>query len=215
MIMELATGEEGLGIIRRFEGCHLTAYKCPAGVWTIGYGHTGGVKEGQKISQIQAEKLLAEDVKKYEKKVYKYFERYKWTQNEFDALVSFAFNVGSIDQLSAYGNRPKGEIGQYIPLYNKAGGSVLAGLTKRRKAEQELFLKSPITPGGTRAVIRKKSRGEDVIYLQKQLLILGYGVGAVDGIFGMKTLEAVKAFQVDNNLSADGIVGPKTWAVLG
>ena len=70
-------------------------------VWTIGYGHTLGVKEGQRITQAQADGLLVEDIRKYEKKVNKYYDRYAWRQNEFDALVSFAFNVGSIDQLSA------------------------------------------------------------------------------------------------------------------
>lgn len=210
------TGQAGLNLIRQFEGCHLTAYKCPAGVWTIGYGHTTGVKQGQKITQEQADGLLAEDLQKYEKKVNKYDGKYRWNQNEFDALVSFAFNVGSIEQLSANGTRSKAVMAEKILLYNKAGGKTLAGLTRRRKAEQELFLKgSSITTERTRATIRKGSRGEDVIYLQKQLTVLGYSVGNVDGIFGAKTLAAVKEFQDVNNLSTDGIVGPKTWAVLG
>lgn len=213
--MELKTGEKGLHIIKNFEGCRLTAYKCPAGVWTIGYGHTGGVKEGQKISQGQADALLVEDIKKYEKKVNKYYARYHWKQNEFDALVSFAFNVGSIDQLSANGKRSKEEIGKKIPLYNKAGGKELAGLTKRRKAEQELFLADTEIQNRTRAVIKKTSRGEDVIYLQKQLSLLGYSVGTIDGIFGNKTLEAVRDFQAEKGLVVDGIVGSKTWLALG
>lgn len=95
--MGLKTGQAGLSLIKQFEGCRLTAYKCPAGVWTIGYGHTAGVKQGQKITQEQADGLLTEDLQKYEKKVDKYDGRYWWNQNEFDALVSFAFNVGSID----------------------------------------------------------------------------------------------------------------------
>lgn len=65
--MEMRTGEAGLHIIKSFEGCRLTAYKCPAGVWTIGYGHTLGVKEGQRITQAQADGLLVEDIRKYEK----------------------------------------------------------------------------------------------------------------------------------------------------
>lgn len=210
------TGQAGLNLIRQFEGCHLTAYKCPAGVWTIGYGHTGNVAAGQTITQTEADMLLVADMEKYEKKVNKYHDKYRWNQNEFDALVSFCFNVGSIDQLTAKGTRSRAVIAEKILLYNKAAGKELAGLTRRRKEEQKLFLKgSSIVTERTRSTIRKGSRGEDVIYLQKQLTVLGYCVGNVDGIFGAKTLAVVKEFQDVNNLSTDGIVGPKTWAVLG
>ena len=213
--MGLKTGQAGLNLIKQFEGCRLNAYRCPAGVWTIGYGHTGNVAAGQTITQAEADRQLVSDVEKYEKQVNKYFDKYRWNQNEFDALVSFAFNVGSIDQLTAKGTRSRTVIAEKILLYNKAAGKVLAGLTKRRKAEQELFLKANNVPvAKTRATVKKGSRGEDVIYLQKQLSILGYSVGAVDGIFGVKTLEAVKAFQAENGLVADGIVGKKTWEKL-
>ena len=213
--MGLKTGQAGLNLIKQFEGCRLNAYRCPAGVWTIGYGHTGNVAAGQTITQAEADRQLVSDVEKYEKQVNKYFDKYKWSQNEFDALVSFAFNVGSIDQLTAKGTRSRTVIAEKILLYDKAAGKVLAGLTKRRKAEQELFLKANNVPvAKTRATVKKGSRGEDVIYLQKQLSILGYSVGAVDGIFGVKTLEAVKAFQAENGLVADGIVGKKTWEKL-
>lgn len=214
--MGLKTGQAGLNLIKQFEGCRLTAYKCPAGVWTIGYGHTGNVAAGQTVTPADADRLLVTDVEKYEKKVNKYFDRYTWNQNEFDALVSFAFNVGSVDQLTANGTRSRAVIAEKILLYNKAAGKVLVGLTKRRRAEQELFLKGSNTvSAGTRATIRKGSRGQDVIYLQKQLTVLGYSVSAIDGIFGIKTLEAVKAFQTENGLVADGVVGSKTWKVLG
>lgn len=214
--MGLKTGQAGLNLIKQFEGCRLTAYKCPAGVWTIGYGHTSGVREGQKITQAQADVYLAMDLAKYEANVNKYFNKYSWNQNEFDALVSFAFNVGSIDQLTANGTRSRTVIVEKILLYNKAAGKVLSGLTKRRKAEQELFLSNSKTQtGNTRKTVKKGSKGEDVVYLQKQLSLLGYGVGNIDGIFGNKTLEAVKAFQVDNNLFVDGIVGTKTWGKIG
>ena len=213
--MGLKTGQAGLSLIKQFEGCRLTAYKCPAGVWTIGYGHTAGVKQRQKITQEQADGLLTEDLQKYEKKVDKYDGRYRWNQNEFDALVSFAFNVGSIDQLTANGTRSRAVIAEKILLYNKAAGKVLSGLTKRRKAEQELFLKTDSTAAsGILATVKYGSKGENVTYLQKQLTILGYSTGAVDGIFGVKTLEAVRAFQADNGLAIDGIVGSKTWRKL-
>lgn len=136
----MKTGNAGLNLIKQFEGCRLTAYKCPAGVWTIGYGHTAGVISGQTITQEEADKMLVCDVEKYERKVNKYYDRYRWNQNEFDALVSFAFNIGSIDQLTANGTRSRAVIAEKILLYNKAGGKVLNGLKRRREAERALFL---------------------------------------------------------------------------
>ncbi len=136
----MKTSQTGIDLIKKFEGCRLDAYKCPAGVWTIGYGHTAGVTAGQKIYPAQAEAYLRADLGKYEKKVEKYADKYNWTQNEFDAMVSFAYNLGSIDKLTVNGTRTKAVIAEKILLYNKAGGKVLAGLTKRRQAEQELFI---------------------------------------------------------------------------
>lgn len=138
--MSLITSQTGIDLIKKFEGCRLTAYKCAAGVWTIGFGHTNGVKAGQKITNAQAELFLKEDLKKFEDKVNKYNKKYGWSQNEFDALVSFALNLGSIDQLTANGTRSRSIIADKILLYNKAGGKVLSGLTTRRETERELFL---------------------------------------------------------------------------
>ena len=121
----------------------MTAYKCPTGVYTIGYGHTKGVKKGDTITQQQADLLLAMDVKKFEDHVNDRAKKwgYDFTRNEFSALVSFAFNIGSIDQLTANGTRSKEIIAIKIPLYRKAGGKVLKGLEKRRAEEKKLFLK--------------------------------------------------------------------------
>lgn len=150
----MKTSQTGIDLIKKFEGCRLDAYKCPAGVWTIGYGHTAGVTSGQKISPAQAEAYLRADLEKYEKKVEKYESRYNWTQSEFDAMVSFAYNLGSIDKLTANGTRTKTVIAAKILLYNKAGGKVLAGLTRRRQAERDLFVAGKSSPtaeaaGGT------------------------------------------------------------------
>lgn len=136
----LKTGQAGINLIKQFEGCRLKAYKCPAGVWTIGYGHTSGVKEGQVITQAQADAFLISDIEKFEKNVNKFYEKYKWNQNEFDALVSFAFNIGSIDQLTANGTRSKAVIAEKMINYNKADGKILSGLVRRRQAERKLFL---------------------------------------------------------------------------
>lgn len=135
----MKTSDIGLNLIKQFEGCKLTAYKCPAGVLTIGYGHTGDVRAGKKITQAQADELLKKDVIRFEKHVEKYDNKYHWTQNEFDALVSFAYNIGNIDQLTAKGTRTKAQISAKILEYNKAGGKVLTGLKKRRAAEKALF----------------------------------------------------------------------------
>lgn len=132
--------QNGINLVKQFEGCRLTAYKCPAGIWTIGYGHTAGVKAGQSITQEQAEAYLRTDLVKYEKHVAKYDIQYVWTQNQFDAMVSFAYNIGSLDQLTAHGTRNKDTIADKMVLYNKAGGKVLPGLSRRRCAEQQLFL---------------------------------------------------------------------------
>lgn len=138
----MKTSRKGIELIKKFEGCKLAAYRCPAGVLTIGYGHTGDVKEGQTITAEYAETLLRADLVKYELKVSKYDTQYNWNQNEFDALVSFAYNVGNIDQLTDRGNRSRETIAEKMLQYNKAGGKVLSGLTKRRKSERELFLTS-------------------------------------------------------------------------
>lgn len=151
--MALNTSVNGINLIKKFEGCPrvngvIKAYQDAIGVWTIGWGHTGyvpckgkNVCAGMILTDTQATELLKNDLKKFEDKVNKYNSKYNWNQNEFDAMVSFAFNLGSIDQLTANGTRSKSIIVDKILAYNKAGGRVLNGLTTRRKAERELFLK--------------------------------------------------------------------------
>jgi lysozyme len=141
----MKTSNAGLELIKSFEGLRLKAYQCPSKKWTIGYGHTGkiyGIKivRGLNITERLANKLLLSDVEKFEKKVAKYDKKYKWTQNEFDALVDFAFNIGSIDKLTVFGTRKKEVIADKILLYNKSNGKVLDGLTIRRHIERIRFL---------------------------------------------------------------------------
>lgn len=131
---------KGLEIIRSFEGCRLTAYRCSAGVLTIGYGHTSGVYEGMKITQEEAEDFLINDLRVFEHHVENFNDKYNFTSNEFSALVSFAFNVGSIYGLTANGTRSKATIADKIPLYDKCNGKRLEGLRRRREAERNLFL---------------------------------------------------------------------------
>lgn len=133
-------GKEGINLIKEFEGCRLTAYLCPAGVPTIGYGRTAGVKLGMKITQTQAEEYLKQDLKKYEGYV-NYYVKHTLTQNQFDALVSFTYNCGPGNLQKLIRNRNLQQIADALPLFNKGGGKVLAGLVRRRKMERELFLK--------------------------------------------------------------------------
>lgn len=139
-----------INLIKEFEGCKLKAYYDPVGVLTIGYGTTNADKDitgvllsgNTIITQKIADNWLEKTVnKKYAKKVDKYQSKYKFNQNQYDALVSFAYNIGSIDQLTANGTRTKKEVGEKILLYTKAGGKTLQGLVRRRTAEQALYKK--------------------------------------------------------------------------
>ncbi len=139
--MNLAISNNGLALIKRFESCRLTAYQDSVGIWTIGYGHTANVSEGQTITQAQADAYLLSDCINAEKSVNSYHGKYHWNQNQFDALVSFVFNCGSgnLKTLLHNGQRTISEISAKITSYNKAGGKVVQGLVNRRKAEKELF----------------------------------------------------------------------------
>lgn len=135
----------GIALIKEFEGLRLAAYWDSTGkVWTIGYGHTGGVKKTDVITEEQAEEFLRKDLESAEKDVSKY-SKYNFNQNEFDALVSFTFNCGggNLAKLTDNGNRSKATIAEKLLLYTKSGGVELIGLVRRRKAEQALF-KKPI-----------------------------------------------------------------------
>lgn len=217
----MRVSDNGLALIRAYEGCRLTAYKCPAGVWTIGVGHTGsvdGVKihSGMKITSAKADELLAADCARFEARVARY-TGYGWNQNEFDALVSFAFNVGSIAQLTANGKRSRAEIAAAMLRYNKANGKVLAGLTRRRKAERELFLTAcEEVISVDLKTLKRGSEGDQVKAWQRILRGYGYDRCTVDGDFGARTEQYTKDWQAERGLSADGVVGKVSWgAALG
>lgn len=144
----MKASNNGIDLIKKYEGCRLTAYKCPAGVYTIGYGHTNGVKKGQKISLKQADLFLREDIGKFENGVNKAVS-VPLTQNQFDALVSFTYNVG-LGAFKTSTLRRKLNAGDYkgaskeFLRWNKANGVVLDGLKRRRNAEKALFDKIPV-----------------------------------------------------------------------
>ena len=137
----MTTNDKGIKLIKSFEGLRLKAYKAlpTEKYFTIGYGHYGAdVKEGQTITEAEAEKMLRADLQKYEGKVNKY-TAYNWNANEYSALVSFAYNVGNIDGLTKKGERSREEIRKVWTSYSKAGGKELPGLLRRREAELKLF----------------------------------------------------------------------------
>lgn len=145
--MAKTVGKNGLELVKEFEGCYLTAYKDIVGVWTIGYGHTGTVDgkkitKGMKITSAKADKLLTADLQQHANYVdNKSFcpVTAKLNDNQRDALISFCFNVGPGNLKKLCANRTVSEIGNHITDYDHAGGKVVAGLTRRRKAEQKLF----------------------------------------------------------------------------
>ena len=133
---------KAITLIKKYEGFSAKAYRCPAGVLTIAYGHTSGVKEGDTVTQAQAESLLYGDIAPIYIKVASYDSIYHWNENEFCALISFGYNLGvnSIDQLTAQGTRSKVEIADAMLKYNKANGKILDGLINRRHEERALFI---------------------------------------------------------------------------
>ena len=136
-------GQKGINLIKHFEGCELNAYKCPAGVWTIGYGHIKGVSEGMSITQEQAEQMLLDELKEYENYINE-LVTVNLSQNQFDALVSRVYNLGpanlqSSTLLKVLNSGDYSGVPAQIERWNKAGGKVLEGLIRRREAESALF----------------------------------------------------------------------------
>lgn len=200
-------GTAGLNLIKSFEGCRLTAYKAvpTEKYWTIGWGHYGSdVKHGDKITQAEADALLVKDVASSVAAVNN--PAYcpitaSLNQNQFDALVSFTFNCGTGNLKTLCKDRTAAQIADKLTAYNKSGGKVLAGLVRRREAEQKLFK----TPAASTTV-------KDVqIWLNKN-----FGSGLTpDGLFGTQTKRAlVKALQKTLGVVADGIYGAKTEAAV-
>ena len=146
----MKTSSNGTSLIKEFEGFVANAYLCPAKVWTIGIGTTvypNGVKvkKGDKCTEEQALKYLQHDLKSFEKTVNDSV-KVPLSQNQFDALVSLAYNIGSgafknstlLKKLNA---KDYAGAADQFPRWNKGGGKVLKGLVRRRDAERALFLK--------------------------------------------------------------------------
>ena len=141
--LQMRTSEAGILLIKSFEGCHTVAYQDAVGVWTIGYGHTIDVKEGMTITQHQCDVMLEVDIETYENYVNKYVVVFL-TQNQFDALVSWVYNLGPTNfrkstMLKVLNAGKYDEVPYQMKRWNRAGGQVLKGLVIRREAEAELF----------------------------------------------------------------------------
>lgn len=145
MMTRRAINREGLELIKSFEGCKLTSYRCSANVLTIGYGSTGPhVKPGMTITQAQADELLRSDLRRFEDYVAKAAPNA--TDNQFAAMVSLAFNIGegALGRSTVLRKHLAGDhagAAAAFGMWNKAGGRVLPGLTRRRNAEAALYRK--------------------------------------------------------------------------
>lgn len=143
----MKTSENGLALIKKYEGLRLEAYKCPAGVPTIGYGHTKGVKTGDTITSAKADEFLREDVGEVEKVLNQQMilTGIKLRQGQYDALVSFAFNLGVGNLLRSTlwriirQNPDNNDIPAQFRRWVNAGGKRLSGLVARREAEIKLY----------------------------------------------------------------------------
>lgn len=135
-------------MIKAWEGCRLKAYRCPAGVWTIGYGHTEGVKAGMTITQQQADAMFDEEIEKFEKQVRPLVADVALTQNQYDSLVSLAYNIGVgtlrkstlLKKVKSNPNDPT--IRTAFMQWIRGGGKILPGLQKRREMEANHYFNS-------------------------------------------------------------------------
>lgn len=144
MHTDMNISAEGLSLIKKFEGCELKAYRCAANVLTIGYGSTKGVTEDMEITQEEAESLLQEEMHEYEGYIND-MVKVPLEQHQFDAMVSWVFNLGSGNLSSStllkkLNNSEYDEVPAQIRRWNKAGGKVLDGLIRRREAEAKMFM---------------------------------------------------------------------------
>lgn len=225
----MQTSARGRAFIAEHEGVVLKTYRCPAGVLTIGVGHTaaaGGLKPqpGQRITREQAMDLLERDLARFDARVTA-TGAFK-SQGAHDGAASFDFNAGRIHNATWVKRYKAGDdtaAEASLMQWVKAGGRTLKGLVRRRRAEADLIFRGRYgdipagkaargAPLGKSAISRDP---EEVRAYQEQLRALGFYDGPVNGWPDEATLAAVKAFQRSHpHLDADGLVGPATRAAL-
>jgi len=215
------TSKAGIDLIKRFEGLRLSAYLDAVGVPTIGYGHTRAVQMGQKISEDRADVLLKEDLVRFESAVNRLLT-VEVNQNEFDALVSFSFNVGQdalrkSTLLRMLNEGQRQAAADQFWRWDKAGGRILPGLKARRAEERNLFLR-PMHTG--EHFERAQPWDPDGLAIDLPTLRSPFPLSA--GTEVLRRLlppsqdidDAVKRFQISVGLTPDGVVGPVTWAAI-
>lgn len=228
----MQTSAQGVAALEHEEGVVLRAYRCPAGVWTIGAGLTSAsgvvtVKAGMQISRAEATRLLQEALRRnYEPRVRKAMPGAK--QHEFDAGVSFDFNTGAIHRASwvPLWVRKAGReaIWARFHIWNKGGGKVLPGLAKRRANEFAMMMDRvyPQVPRQPKPVVADVSRPADAVWALPLTAVERADATAAFYSLGYKydlklpgiPASVVRQFQRDHGLTVDGIIGRATLSTL-
>lgn len=218
--------QEAVDLVKHFEGLYLRAYLCPAGVPTIGYGHTAGVKLGQAITEAQADAMLVLDLDEAGADVDR-LVRIKLEAGERGALRSFVFNLGAGSLASSTllrklndGDRvgAAAEFGKWVMATVDGVKKPLSGLVKRRAAEAAMFRGEDwrdALDGATQHAMPQMGaapEGEEDDRIQRIQRVVGV---KADGVYGPATKTAVAAWQRAHGLVSDGIVGPKTASAMG
>jgi lysozyme len=212
--MTMHMSVEGINaLLKKFEGCKLKAYKCPAGVWTIGYGHTSAagapeVVQGMTITQVEANDILRRDLVKYEKGV-EALVKQPLTQNQFDVLVDFAYNAGA-GALKSSTLLKKINAGEFdaVPAelmkWTKGGGKVLPGLVNRRRAEAGWWRSLDAEP-----IDEQEQRAEPDAIVPKTMVESKQGNAALltAGVGGLGVAKEVAAQAQDASDTADKLMG--------
>jgi lysozyme len=210
----MQTSEKGVGFIAALEGVVTRAYRDAGGTWTIGVGHTAAAGPpvpvaGMTITTAEANAILARDLPRYEARVATALG--EAAQTAFDGAVSFDFNTGAIDRatwVAAYRGGDMALARVRLMTWVKAAGKTLAGLVRRREAEAVLIFAG-------RYGAAPAPGGEEIRVLQSDLATLGFYNGAIDGVSGSATREAISVYQRTHpDLVVDGIAGPATKAGL-
>jgi lysozyme len=213
----MKTSARGVAFIAEHEGVVTRAYRDVAGIWTIGVGHTAAAgppapKAGMTITREEAFSILSRDLPGYERRTAAAMGVVP--QTVFDGALSFDFNTGAIARASwvkAYRAGDGTRARQGLLAWTKAGGRKVAGLVRRREAEARLIFDGSYGRTG----VGPEAALDDTAVVQRQLAVLGFYRGAVDGIAGPLTKAAVIAYQAAHpDLVADGIAGPATRASL-
>lgn len=200
--------QNGINLIKKWEGLRLKAYQDSVGVWTIGFGHTKGVKRGDTCTAWQAEQWLKEEARSH-MTVAERLIRVPLNQNQYDALTSFHYNLGKnilsgSNLLNLINSKKWNEAAKKMKEYNRAGGKVLQGLVNRRNDEASLFLKGVTQVQSKRLLyltLPTYMKGEDVGELQRRLIKLHFypdkskANKGKDNVFGKDTDNAFRRWQ--------------------